>query len=222
MTYYIASTTCQQWHSHDLPFYCVVSIFSSIKTFSQTNSCSRTTMSITCLRNIMPPFTFQLVYKMYQLQHPQFLIGIVWRNICGRNLSFWHLHLCIWGRNWYLLWFEYLYLSICGEDFYLLSLKDQTPVHVHFGVRLSYSVCVCACAVMYVFCIPFNNFIVFMANTTRQWQRCVRQHRVSLWRVLESRAVDSAFIPPSMLSCTQQNLDSGLWGSLILRAKGIW
>ena len=147
---YCIATTCQQWHSQHLPFYCVVSIFSSIKTCSQTNSCSRTTMLITCLRNIMPPFTFQLVYKMYQLQHPQFLIGIVLRNICGRNSSFWYLHLCIWGRNWYLLWFEYLYLSICGKDFYLLSLKDQTPVHVHFGVRLSYSVCVCVCLCCHV------------------------------------------------------------------------
>ena len=145
MAYYIASTTCQQWHSQHHPFYCVVSIFSSIKTFSQTNSCSWTTMSITCLRNIIPPFTFQLVYKMYQLQHPQSLIftliGIVLRNICGRNLSFWYSHLCIWGRNWYLLWFEYLYFSICGKGFYLLSLEDQTLVHL--GVRLSYSVCVC-------------------------------------------------------------------------------
>ena len=166
MAYYIASTTCQQWHSQHHPFYCVVSFFSSIKIFPQTNSCSWTTMLITCLRNIMPPFTFQLVYKMYQLQQPQSLIltliGIVLRDICGRNLSFWYLHLCIWGRKWDLLWFEYLYLSICGKDIYLLSMKDQTPVYVHFGVRHSYSVCVCvcACAVMYVFCTASKRVLI--------------------------------------------------------------
>ena len=122
---------------------------------------------------------------MYQLQDPQSLIftliGIVLRNISGRNLSFWYLHLCIWGRNWYLLWFEYLYLSICGKDFYLLSLKDQTPVHVQYTLVwgfLTLRVCVCDCVVMYMFCFtPFNHFIVFVANTTRQWQRCVRQHQ---------------------------------------------
>ena len=140
--------------------------FQQHQDFFQTNSCSWTTMLITCLRNIMPPFTFQLVYKMYQMQHPQSLIftliGIVLRNICGRNLSFWYLHLCIWGRNWYLLWFEYLYLSISGKDIYLLSMKDQTPVYVHFGVRHSYSVCVCvcACAVMYVFCTASKRVLI--------------------------------------------------------------
>ena len=176
MAYYIASTTCQQWHSQHHPFYCVVSFFSSIKIFPQTNSCSWTTMLITCLRNIMPPFTFQLVYKMYQLQHPQSLIftliGIVLRNNCGRNLSFWYLHSCIWERNWYLLWFEYLYLSICGKDFYLLSLKDQTPVH--FGVRLSW-LCVCVLVLSCMcFVLPHSTI---STNTTRQWQRRVRQHR---------------------------------------------
>ena len=213
MAYYISHTTCQQWHSQHLPFYYVVSISSIIKTFSQTNSCSWTTMLITCLRNIMPPFTFQLVYKMYQLQHPQSLIitliGIVLRNIYGRNLLFWCLHLCLWGWNWSLMIWVFVSVHLWKR---LLSLiPEGSNTCTLWCEAFLLCVCVYTCAVMYVFCItPINNFIVFIL-----WQ--IRQDNdkdvsgstsVSLWHVLESRAVDSAFIPPSTLSCTQQSLDS--------------
>ena len=165
MAYYIAHTTCQQWHSQHLPFYYVVSISSIIKTFSQTNSCSWTTMLITCLRNIMPPFTFQLVYKMYQLQHPQSLIitliGIVLRNIYGRNLLFWCLHLCLWGWNWSLMIWVFVFVHLWKRLLSLIPEGSNTcTCTVHSGVRLSYSACVCVwlCSHVYVLFYPIQPF----------------------------------------------------------------
>ena len=83
-------------------------------------------------------------------------------------------------------------------------------------------VCVCACAVMYVFCIPFNNFIVFMANTTRQWQRCVRQHRcVSV--ACPRKPSSGLCIHPSVHAFSHTAKSRfGTLGEFNPRAKGIW
>ena len=76
--------------------------------------------------------------------------------------------------------------------------------------------CVCVCVLVLscmCFVLPRSTISLCLWQIRQDNDKDVSGSTgVSLWHVLESRAVDSAFIPPSTLSRTQQSVDSELWG----------